>query len=66
MKKSIGERIFDFRVKNGLSQQKFGELLEINKDIVSRIENGIYNAEKSKLLRKVELFLDEKEGEKKK
>lgn len=65
MKKSIGERIFDYRVKNELSQQNFGELLEINKDIVSRIENGIYNAKKSKLLRKVELFLDEKEVEKK-
>jgi len=36
----IGKRIKEIRTEQGLSQQKFGELLSVSQDTVSLWENG--------------------------
>ena len=36
----IGKRIKEIRTEQGLSQQKFGELLSVSQDTISLWENG--------------------------
>jgi transcriptional regulator with XRE-family HTH domain len=42
-KKLLGARIRYMRKKNGLSQEKFAELIGIDPNSVSRIECGVHN-----------------------
>ena len=37
---SIGEKIKEIRLENGLSQSKFGEMLHVSQDTVSLWEKG--------------------------
>lgn len=40
MNKDVGNRVKKIRLRKGLSQEQFGELLGIKKAAVSKIENG--------------------------
>ena len=40
MDKEIGKRIKKIRLRKGLSQEKFGEIIGVKKAAISKIENG--------------------------
>lgn len=51
----FSKRVYDYRVKNNLTQEEFGKLIKLDKVNVSKLENGIYKPSK-RIITKMDLL----------
>ena len=56
----LGQKIFDYRVENKLTQEEFAEKVGVTLQTISNIENGYQNASKFTRAR-IERVLQDKE-----
>lgn len=52
---NFGERVYNYRIKNNLTQKEFGKLIRLHEANVSRVENGTYKPSK-RMLAKMEML----------
>ena len=49
------KRVYNYRVKNNLTQEEFGKLIKLDKVNVSKLENGTYKPSK-RIITKMDLL----------